>query len=145
MSASFKLDGLAALEAKLTELDAEVAQRALVTACRKAMQPVLDDAKDLVPIWSGALRDAIKLSTGKPKDGATVAVAGLRIGSASSYNTGELPPSARWHFVEYGTSTQPARPFLRPALDKNADGVLDTLKKELAAAIKRAIKRGGGK
>src|SRR5690554_412384 len=115
-----KIEGLAALEAKLQELGAELGQKVLTAAARRAMRPVLEEAKRLVPKDTGALRDAITLSTGKPKEGETVAVAGLRIGKSKGAKDGRMPPAARWHFVEFGTASQAARPFLRPALDSQA-------------------------
>lgn len=47
----------------------------------------------------------------------------------------------RWHFAEFGTKHQPAKPFLRPAMDAGAQAAIDTLKVELAKAINRAVKR----
>lgn len=141
MSASMQVEGLASLEAKLTELGAELGQKVLTAAARRAMWPVLEEAQRLVPKDSGDLRDAIKLSTGKPASGETVAVAGLRIGRSKGGKDGGLPPAARWHFVEFGTAHQSAHPFLRPALDSQAPRVVDELKTELAKGIKRALAR----
>jgi HK97 gp10 family phage protein len=137
----FKLTGLSDLEARLLDLGAELGQKTLAQAARKAFRPVLDAAKELAPIWSGALRDSIKLTVKKPKDGDAVVVAGLYIGEAAGYDTGELPPARRWHFIELGTAHAAAHPFLRPALDGQASTVLDLLKTELTAAIGRAVKK----
>lgn len=142
MSASLKILGLKDLQDQLLAISVEVGVKAVASAARKAMVPVLEAAKERVPIWSGALRYAIKLSATKPGEG-PVAVAGLRIGADAGYNTGELPPKRRWHFIEFGTSKSPPHPFLRSALDTNAQQVLDVLKVELQAALRRAIKRKG--
>jgi HK97 gp10 family phage protein len=140
-----KVTGLDALHDKLLELQAELAIKALAQAARKAFKPVLEAAKDGVPIWSGALRDAIKLTVKKPKDGDAVVVVGLYVSSKSAYATGELPPARRWHFIELGTANLAAHPYLRPALDGQASTVLDGLKTELAKSIARAVKKGGPK
>lgn len=142
MSAEIKVDGLADLEQRLLELGAEIGVKTLASASRKAMQLVLEDAKSRVPIWSAALREAIKLTVKKPREGDAVVVAGLYIGEAS-YDTGELPPARRWHFIELGTSKYPAHPYLRPALDGQASNVLDVLKTELAAGIDRVVRKRG--
>lgn len=136
-----KVEGLAALEAKLTELGAELGQKVLAAAARRAMRPVLEEAQRLAPKDTGALRDAIKLSSGKPNGGETVAVAGLRIGRSKGAKDGGLPAAARWHFAEFGTAQRAATPFLRPALDSQASRVVEELKTELAKGIKRALAR----
>jgi HK97 gp10 family phage protein len=50
-------------------------------------------------------------------------------------------PHWRWHFIEGGTSTQPARPFLRPALDANAQTVVANLGSELRKVIDSVLKK----
>lgn len=40
-----------------------------------------------------------------------------------------------WRFLELGTERQPARPFLRPALENNVQGVTTTLITELTREI----------
>jgi HK97 gp10 family phage protein len=135
------VQGLDALQDQLLELGAELALKTLAQAARKAFAPVLEAAKSGVPIWSGALRDAIKLTVKKPAEGDAVVVVGLYVGKDAGYKTGELPPERRWHFIELGTSKYAAHPFLRPALDGQASEVLDALKEEIAAAIERAVAR----
>lgn len=138
---SVTVEGLKDLQQQLLDLGAEIGQKVLAAAARKAMVPVLNDAKALCPKDSGALADSITLTATKPKEGDAVAVAGLKIGSSDLTAKGELPPARRWHFVELGTSKMAAHPFLRPALDRQASTVLDVLKVELQAGIQRAIKR----
>jgi HK97 gp10 family phage protein len=141
------------LLAQLKELEAELAVKALATAARKAFKPVLDAAKAMVPRHSGALADAIKLRVERPSAGDTVVRVGLMIGSSrlakqaqvaaaafGEAQSTELPPARRWHFVELGTAHQAAHPYLRPALDHNASAVLDILRVELDAAIKKVAR-----
>jgi HK97 gp10 family phage protein len=69
-------------------------------------------------------------------------VVGLYIGDAGGAgNPGELPPARRWHFIEFGTADLAAHPYLRPALDANADAVLTLLRTELQASIDRALRK----
>lgn len=137
----FKVDSMADLEAQLLELGAELGVKALAQAMRKAFMPVLEAAKANVPIWSGQLRDNIRLTVKKPSEGDAVVVVGLYIGNEQSYDTGELPPDRRWHFIEFGTAHMAAHPYLRPALDANAGAVLDALKSELETSIARALRK----
>lgn len=138
---SMKLGGLSALQAQLVDLGAELGQKALAQAARKAFKPVLETAKRLVPRDTGDLAEAIKLSVKKPGSGDAVVVVGLRIGRGKISAPGKLPPSARWHFIELGTVKLAAHPFLRPALDGNATAVLEQLKVELVKSIEKVRRK----
>lgn len=161
MSRTFSLKGLEGVREQLAAVDAELAAKALGQAMREAMKPVLATAKQLVPVWSGALRDALTLSVVKPSSGDLVIAVGLRVSSggsgskqaaiaAAAFGEGqsrELPPARRWHFIELGTIHLKAHPYARPALDQNAQGVLDSLKDLLAKKIQAAVQKkakGGG-
>lgn len=138
---SLKVSGLDAINKQLLELKAETAAKVLAAACRKAFQPVLWVARGLVPVDSGALRDSLKISTSKADEGDMIVSVGITVGKKQGGKPGELAPSTRWHFIELGTARIPASPYLRPALDQNADGVVAILKEELVQGIERAIKR----
>lgn len=140
--ATVKVEGLAQLEARLLELKTEIAVRVLARAALVAFEPVLEAAKAGVPTESGELREAIRITTRKPSSGDTVVVVGLRINPTTPL-PGDESPARRWHFIEFGTAHVAAHPFLRPALDQNADRVLSLLKEELAAGIERAARRQG--
>lgn len=73
-------------------------------------------------------------------------------GIASLESLGELagkgkgnPGGDTWHwrFVEFGTRKTGARPFMRPALERNIQAATDTFIREAERAIDRAVKRGG--
>lgn len=149
------LKGLKAVQAQLKSIEAEARPKLMRSAMRAAFKPVLEDAMARVPVDSGELRAGIKLSSAKVKSD------GLAVGLTVSSNTtalkqartaaaafGEaqsksLPPARRWHFVELGTARKGARPFLRPALEANQQGVIDDLAKQLDKKIRRAIKKRG--
>lgn len=141
MSASLSITGLKDLQAQLLDFGATMAVKILASAARKAFLPVLADAKSFVPVDSGALQDSIKVSATKPKNGDAVVVVGLRIGKTSLGRLGELAPHRRWHWIELGTSKLAAHPFMRPALDRNAQGILDTLKTEIAKGIAAQMRK----
>lgn len=139
---SYQVHGLSALEAQLVALeDVALAVDLLAKAGRKAMQPVLDSARALVPRRSGDLYEAIKLSIVTNPGGDIAVAIGLRIGRApgQSASEGEEIPSRRWHFIEFGTAHQAAHPFLRPALDRNVETVIELLRVELARLIAEAV------
>jgi HK97 gp10 family phage protein len=155
----FKVAGDSQLQAQLVDLGAELGAKALAQAVRQAFKPVLETAKEMVPVDSGDLRDALRLSVKKPNSGDTVVVVGLRIGGgaklkgiaaiaqkyASHFGGERLPPARRWHWVELGTANMAAHPYLRPALDQNAGKVLELLKSELVKSIEKALKKKAAK
>lgn len=59
---------------------------------------------------------------------------GRRGGSKMSTN------DSAW-FLEYGTSKQAARPWLRPAFESKAQQAIDTVQTELKKAIDRVVKK----
>jgi HK97 gp10 family phage protein len=155
---TISVKGIEGLMAQLREISAETGGKVLARAARKAFVPVLEAARAMVPVDSGALRDSLMIATNKPGEGDTVVAAGIAIGkgsgakqaqvAAAAFGEGQLkglPPSRRWHFIELGTSRQAPHPFLRPAIDQNAQRVVDELGKEVDKGIKRAIARKGGK
>lgn len=150
----FRVRGLDAVKAQLRALGEELATKAAKGAARAAFKPVLDAAKALAPRDTGALADSLVLASAvTPTGGAAV---GIRIGkgrgaaqarvAAAAFGEAQiekLPPARRWHFTEFGTSRQPAHPFLRPAFDASVQTVVDSIAAELKKAIARAIKKGG--
>ena len=141
---SFKVEGLRELKGQLEALGYELAQKATAQAIRKAFRPVLDAAQARVPVDTGILRESIKQAVKKLPDSV---VTGLRIApikGAQKLGRRTLSAHWRWHFVEKGTVKMAAKPFLRPALDANAQAVLRILTEELAKAVKRAAKRKAG-
>lgn len=152
---ALSLKGLEGIQAQLAEVSAEVGQKALATALRKQFKPVVEMAKRLVPKKTGALAASLTLTLVKPSEGDTVVAVGLRINdraapikqarlAAAAFGEGqssELPPSRRWHLIELGTIKLAAHPYARPALDANAQGMLDGLKADLTAAIQKALRK----
>lgn len=138
--------GLEAVTAQLLSLDAEVAQKTLAKAARKAFARVLEAAKAMVPVDSGDLRDSLQLSVSKPRKGDGVVIVGLKIRNRAAKRSGgrwkgKLPPSRRWHFIELGTIHSSPHPFARPALDSEAQQVIDDLRVQLNAAIEAAVRK----
>lgn len=149
-----KLKGLEGLKKQLQQLGEETQPKVLRSALREAFKPVLEAAQAKVPVDSGELRAGIALATAKTKDGGVAAglvissnTSGLKQARMAAAAFGEAQqdgaPGRRWHLTELGTKHSPAQPFLRPALDENAQAVVDGFAKSLRKKIRRALKRGG--
>lgn len=138
--------GLKDLESELVALGANEGRKVLTRAARKAFAPVLEAARAAAPVDSGLTRDNLAIATQKPKDGESVVNVGLRVGRSKGTRIRKdgkkaTSPHWRWHFIEGGTSSLAARPFLRPALDANAESVVGNLRGELRKVIDRVLKK----
>lgn len=145
-----KVEGLKELRDKVLALGPETGPKVLRAAARAAMQPVLEEARRLVPVDSGLMRDSIVLSSKIPKSGDTVTrvgirikkqrrpnLRGLRVSKSTRRAVNRMSAHWRWHFIEFGTVRQKARPFLRPALATHKDRVIASIKAEIAKRVER--------
>src|SRR3990167_9113815 len=114
MSFEVRVSGLKELQAQLLELGAEVGQKTLARAARRAFAPVLAAAKAKLiakkHINTGELLNAIKMTVIRPRTGSGVVVVGLRIGKGVGFSQYKMTPSRiksgrsaarRWHFIEF--------------------------------------------
>lgn len=160
---TFKVEGLDALAARLENIKFETKKKGGRSALRKASQFIrdaakrgaqgLDDpttgeviAKNIVERWNGRLFKR----TGD---------LGFRIGvlgGARDYSAygeistkkGSVNPGGDtfyWRFLEFGTQSIPARPFMRPALASNTGPATDIFVREYDKVLDRAIKRAAKK
>jgi HK97 gp10 family phage protein len=131
-------------------------KKILTNAVRKAMQPVLSQAKALAPVDTGALRASLRVEARKPsrKDKksiyvktsdvviATVTTAPSNVLAKKQFlnlKTGKkqkgIPSDARAIANEFGTAKHGAKPYMRPALESQTGIVLDDLAGSLRLAL----------
>ena len=148
---TFDVQGLRELEQQLTALGAETGVATLRRAGRKAMEPVKEAAIAGAGEDSGDTKKAITISTSRKRNAKSRAI-NIRVGATkrivvdidSEGNKTKRRVEHVAHAViaqEFGTSKQDADPFLRPALEDNAELVLSTFKTELGKAITRAMRK----
>lgn len=151
---SMEIHGLDELEAKLAEMDNDMAGKALFSALNVALTPVKKEAQQKalvakephimtkkgggkVKVQPGLLSSAIRkkrLPKSEHKgEFSQGAVMGVYVGKGTKQK--EFPNY--WHFAEYGTSKQQATPYLRPAFDNNIDVMIDKFSDKLAANIEK--------
>lgn len=124
-----KFDGGAELEAAFRELPFSIAKTATANAIKSLAAPMVDDMKAAAPKHTGEGAASIAASvTDVPGQLVTVAVG---------------PDRDHFYmaFIEWGTARQPARPFMRPAWDRNKEQALVTFNDELITAVERAAER----
>lgn len=118
-----------ALENRLKEVAEKVAKKSLRTAARKAMAQVRKEAREKAPEDTGLLDENFALLT-RVKGSEVVAKVGIRGGAHKN----DYSPYY-FRFVELGTKDLPAKPFLRPALENNAESIFATILEELKKAL----------
>jgi len=125
---------LAALNSRLQELSEKLGKKAVRQAARKAMTPVRNEVRANAP-EDLEDDDGVKIKTSvamtsKWKGDALYVRVGIRGGAKKNPNTPYY-----FRMVEFGTKNMPARPWMTPALESNAQDVLNTLTAELKKAL----------
>ena len=123
---------LEALEKRLNDVADKVAKKALRGAARKGMNKVRKEARENAPEDTGLLDENFALMT-RTRMSEVIAKIGIRGGARQNDTT-----PFYFRFVELGTKDIQAKPFLRPALENNAQTVLDTVVEELKTALDKA-------
>lgn len=138
---TIRIEGLRELQEQLKEVgDALTQRKVLRAAARKAFKPVLDEAISRAPIDTGALKESMRLASVNPKKGDAVVVVGLEFRKSKD----KKDAGWRWHFPEFGTVKQDAKPYIRPAFDNNVEAVTRDLKEQLKKGIAKALKKKKG-
>lgn len=141
MAQTFKLEGARQLHDALGEFTKATERSILTRVAKKALEPVQERAKQLVPVDEGNLRDSIVISTqiggrGKkaerkrPKNGVRVYV--------GSISRNAVPR-------EFGSVRSAAQPYMRPAWDSEAGNVLGEVEIGLKEQIDKAAARAARK
>lgn len=141
-----QIHGLEEVSRKMRAIgDQKTIKRIARSAMRQAMNIVRDDARQRAkrlddPITPQRIWREIVVQNGKSRNSSTLRMrVGVRGGSQIPYannaqnrRTGRVGQTYQadgrvfyWRFLEFGTSRQPATPFLRPALSENTQQVTE--------------------
>ena len=134
---SFDLLGSKELDNALKKLPSAMSKSVLRAALKKAGQPVVNDAKSKAPRDRGDLAESIEI---RPILSRRQRRRRAKKGDIEMFIGATFPRGAHAHLVEFGTSSMPARPFLRPAWDSHKRGVSRAIGRELWKALARAAK-----
>lgn len=132
-----RIEGLAELRANLLKLPKDIQGRPLRSAVSAAAKVVQDRAKQLAPEKTGRLKRAIYRTRSRSESSRVqeTHIVGVRAGKRHQKKNRD---AYYWRFLEFGTSHQRARPYMRPAFDSTRQQQLETLRDRLAKAIARA-------
>lgn len=128
----FTISGAAELERALRTLGPRVAGNVSGRALRAMAKPIVQRARELVPVDTGRLKKSITTKLHRMRGGQRTIDIGFK-----------RPTSRRAHLTEYGTAHSAARPFMRPALDENAARALTEMGRVLGEAIENEAKKRG--
>lgn len=117
-------------------------KKVLGRAARKAMKIVLDDARATArsfddPNTPAMIWKLIVIKQARAKDKSVSMRVGIAGGAKSQKKNKDFP--WYWRLLEFGTEKMRARPFLRPALDTNAQAVSDAFLAEANAEIDKLM------
>lgn len=138
MSVTVKVEGLKEVQTALRRLPDATAKNVIRRVLRKAGKPIADRARELAPVDDGDLRDSIGVSTKLSKRQRKLHRKGGRDDIEVFVGAGPYPQA---HLQEFGTVDHPAQPFLRPAWDQHKRAVLDGIKADMWAEIRKSADR----
>ena len=138
-----KLDGLEEIIKNMEAIKDQLKGDPLRSSLRKALTPIVDQAKSLAPVDTGRLRDAIKTRPLPAEDLPAGFTDGQELFVLSSRKKDpDAPDNAwYWHFVEFGTQKMPAQPFLAPAFDSKRTDAVQAFVDEMRAQLEKNVKR----
>ena len=147
MGQKFRIEGLKELDKALGQLPRATGKNVLRRVARRALEPIIADAKTKAPVdpdSGGKLRDSLAVSPKLSRSQKAIHTDMFTIQRASI----EMFAGAGAHlFVpqgvmqEFGTVHHDPQPFLRPAWDGGKMRMLNNIKKDFWAEIKRAADR----
>lgn len=138
----FKIEGLRDVEQAFKQLENVNQRKASARrAMKKAAQPIADDAQKLAPREFGTLGESIKVGTVLSKRQRGIHRKMFRDDRAAVEMFVGAGPLSSAHAQEFGTENHAPQPFMRPALDSNVTGYLETLGSEMWADLRKAVAR----
>lgn len=133
---TFRVNGAAELDRVLKLLPKQIGAKVLQGAVMAGAKPIQEEAQRLAPRATGKLAANIIRARPRRERGRARRVGAVLIGPSTRAFYGL--------FLEFGTSTIPAQPFLRPAFDAKAGEALARIGAELGKRIERAAVRLAG-
>lgn len=145
--ADFKIEGLEPVLAKMKKLSVEMQKKGVRAAGTKAMRIVRDAARQRArqfddPETASNIAKAITTrndAKGGKRIGGVVIKVGVIGGARPAKGTKD---TGHWRLLEFGTSSMPAQPFMRPALESNVGKVTDAFVADLNTQIDKIIAKG---
>lgn len=137
-AAKVKIEGLKEVQTALRELPNATAKSIVRRILKKRGEPIAEAARAKVPIDQGDLKNSITVSTKLSKSQRKKHRKPDKNDIEVYIGPGPLPAA---HLQEFGTRKQSAQPFMRPAWDSERGNVLNGIREDLWAEIRKAAER----
>lgn len=124
-------DGVAEMAVALQGLRRALGGDVLQRCTAAAAQPILAEAQARAPVRTGQVRNSLQIASNFTPNSASSAV--------EVAHSGPDGASHEAVFSEYGTSRQPARPFMRPAFEAAKDQAVQAFTTELLNQLTRNL------
>lgn len=134
MEEEIKVEGLSALYEILQSMPVKLEKNVMRGAIRAGSKPVAEDARRRAPVLAepdprrvaGALAKSVRIMSTNARGGVVKGgvVAGGRIKVGRGKNGAQADPFYA-HMIEYGTVNHAPQPFMRPAIDTQAQAAID--------------------
>ena len=146
MPGTFTIHGAAELEKVLRQLPNQTRGQILRTAVMAGAREVRDAMRLAAPVGAtGTLRKSIVARTQKSDTAGNLGGTLFKAGRfAATVFVGPTAQAFYGLFSEFGTSTQPARPWMRPAWEASKGRAFNIMGATLGPAIERAALRLAG-
>lgn len=133
-----KFEGWPELRKALTQLPKDIQAKALRNLATAGARELAKEVKARAPSDTGKLRRNIMVKSFKARNGRARAYVGIR-----EQGGGKADPkdSFYWKFLEFGTSTIQARPFIRPAADAKEGVLLNELGRKGQKILEKLLKK----
>lgn len=153
MASEMKVEGLSELVEKMRELPKNIARNALRAGVYAGAKVVQEDAKRRAPVYTGpisaghppagTLKRSIIMKQIREESGPQQQVFYVMVRYGKKYRKqgkkGNLSQDAYyWRFVEFGTASQPAHPFMRPAFESTKMQAVEAIAAKLGERIEEA-------
>lgn len=141
MSRKSRLWGIQDIERALDRLGKVAEPQPLTVAALAGGQVIADEAKRLVPVLSGNLRDSIVVSASSTLNFSRVAVSSNVVTVYVGPRQGAGSPDGFYgHMVEWGTIDTAAHPFMTPAYENKKAEALQVMAGAVRSDIVRAAR-----
>lgn len=132
-----EIEGADQLVKNLQRIGGNASRRSLSKATKAGAEPIVKRAKELAPVDTGKMRDAIRSKFAYQSSRA------VRVEISSRMK----PEGKSWHSYDYyqelGTSHHPAQPFMRPAADEEQKRAVELVRKTVQDAVLEEVRRLG--
>lgn len=137
------MTGFDGIDAKLKRLANAQRRQVQVRALRAGGEVIAEEARALVPVRYGVLRDSIGVSRIKRgqnfSSGSGSLGKGIEVWVGPQQGRDRLADGYYGHMIEWGTFRSAAHPFMTPAYEAKRDEAMDRIRDVLTAEVRAAI------